>query len=166
MRTHLVLGALLIAPAFAGEAPLDPIQQIVETTRPEIDLNGDGKPDLFRTIDAGGRITESRQDRNFDGRIDEKVSTPAPGERVTRSDRDFDGFFEEERVRLYVGGRLVNEQISKDRDRDGTPDYLVERVFMHGKDVILETLSEGQTQAGRFLSSETRRLPLRIPITN
>src|SRR5512133_3959638 len=55
----------------------------------ELDVNGDGKPDLLRRYDGSGALVEERRDLDFDGRFDEATFF-AGGQRI-RAERDRDG---------------------------------------------------------------------------
>src|SRR5579864_1611504 len=95
------------------------------------DRNGDGRPDVWRTYDRRGRLTEVAFDTNFDGRSD-VLEYYDQGALVRReTDRNFDG-----RVDLVESfDRLTHERVRSiaDVDYDGRADLLV--LFRDGRTV-------------------------------
>ena len=87
------------------------------------DRNGDGRPDVWRTYDADGRLVEVAVDSNFDGRSDVR-EIYADGSLVRReSDRNFD-----DRIDLVEDfDATTHERVRStvDVDFDGTADLQV-----------------------------------------
>ncbi len=81
--------------------------------RKEVDLNHDGRIDMYRIYDEGGLVTEESSDLDFDGRHD------------TRS--------------VYAGGIMVRREA--DLNYDGTPDII--RTYDAEKLKMVETDSDG-----------------------
>src|SRR5882757_7352939 len=55
------------------------------------DQNGDGRPDVWRTYDRRGQLSEVAFDTNFDGRSDVREYYEGRGLVRRESDRDFNG---------------------------------------------------------------------------
>src|SRR5580692_13067095 len=95
------------------------------------DRNGDGRPDVWRTYDRQGRLTEVALDTNFDGRSD-VLEYYDQGALIRReTDRNFDG-----RIDLIESfDRITHERVRSltDVDYDGRADLLV--LFSHGRTV-------------------------------
>jgi hypothetical protein len=95
------------------------------------DRNGDGRPDVWRTYDRQGRLTEIALDTNFDGRSD-VLEYYDQGALIRReTDRNFDG-----RVDLVESfDRITHERERSiaDVDYDGRADLLV--LFRQGRTV-------------------------------
>jgi hypothetical protein len=87
------------------------------------DLNGDGRPDLWRTYDRQGQLTEIAVDTNFDGRSDVREYYDQGALVRRETDRNFDG-----RVDLIESfDRTTHERVRSvaDVDYDGRADLLV-----------------------------------------
>jgi len=97
------------------------------------DHNGDGRPDVWRQYDSGGRLTKVAVDSNFDGSADIEEYY-RDGVLVRReSDRNFNGqadFVEEFDPATHGHVRSV-----VDTDYDGTADLLV--LFQDGRPIFL-----------------------------
>jgi hypothetical protein len=95
------------------------------------DRNHDGRPDVWRTYDRQGRLTEIALDTNFDGRSD-VLEYYDQGALIRReTDRNFDG-----RVDLIESfDRITHERVRSiaDVDYDGRADLLV--LFRQGRTV-------------------------------
>ena len=102
------------------------------------DRNGDGRPDVWRTYDAAGRLVEVAVDSNFDGRTDVR-EIYAGGTLVRReSDRNFD-----DRIDLVEDfDATTHEHVRStvDTDYDGTADLLV--LFQGGRPVYSSWASD------------------------
>jgi hypothetical protein len=87
------------------------------------DLNGDGRPDLWRTYDRQGQLSEIAVDTNFDGRSDVREYYDHGALVRRETDRNFDG-----RVDLIESfDRTTHERVRSvvDVDYDGRADLLV-----------------------------------------
>jgi hypothetical protein len=122
----LVAATLLLAIGWAALHASTAIRLRVE------DTNGDGRPDIWRYYDRGGKLIRVEIDTNFDGRSDVQESY-ANGRLVKReSDRNFDG-----RVDLIDEFDVLSGQHLRsvaDKDFDGIADLLV--LFADGAPVF------------------------------
>ena len=127
-RHRLVILSLLVCAAAGASLSLWSRAGSLRTE----DRNGDGRPDLWRTYDRQGRLSEVAIDTNFDGRSDvhEYYEDGALARR--ESDRNFD-----DRVDLVQQfDYTTHEQVRvvEDIDYDGTADLLV--LFQGGRPVF------------------------------
>jgi hypothetical protein len=96
------------------------------------DQNGDGRPDIWRTYDLQGRLSEVAVDTNFDGRSDVREFYERSFLIRRESDRDFNG-----RVDLVQEFEPTTHEPLRsvvDVDFDGTADLLV--LFQDGQPVF------------------------------
>ena len=121
------------------------------------DRNGDGHPDVWRTYDRQGRLSEVAIDTNFDGRSDvhEYYENGALVSRA--SDRNFD-----DRVDLVQQfDYTTHDQVRavEDVDYDGTADLLV--LFQGGRPVFSRWADRGTPGQATPSSSRNRDIALR-----
>jgi hypothetical protein len=128
-RTRPLLALFLVALLSAAAASVSlsrPARSVTE------DRNGDGRPDVWRTYDREGLLSEVAIDSNFDGRSDVHEYYDK-GTLVSReSDRNFD-----DRIDLVQQfDSTSHDQIRsiEDVDYDGTADLLV--LFQEGRPVF------------------------------
>jgi hypothetical protein len=96
------------------------------------DQNGDGRPDVWRTYDRQGQLSEVSIDTNFDGRSDVREYYERRGLVRRESDRDFNG-----RVDLVQEFEPTTHEPVRslvDVDFDGTADLMV--LFQGGQPVL------------------------------
>ena len=96
------------------------------------DTNGDGQPDVWRTYDHHGQLSEVAIDTNYDGRVDSREFYEQGALVRRESDRDFN-----DRVDLVQEFDPVTRQPIRtvaDVDSDGVADLLV--LFRNGKVVL------------------------------
>jgi hypothetical protein len=96
------------------------------------DQNGDGRPDVWRTYDRQGQLSEVAIDTNFDGRSDVREYYERRSLVRRESDRDFNG-----RVDLVQEFEPTTHEPVRsmvDVDFDGTADLLV--LFQGGQPVF------------------------------
>jgi hypothetical protein len=83
--------------------------------RKEMDLNGDGKVDLWRWYRDDGSVEKEALDLDFDGKVDEVIFFDAKGQPVKKEQAlNFDG--KPNLWKYYERGQLVR----KERDTKGT----------------------------------------------
>jgi hypothetical protein len=130
----LVIASFALLPACKTapkKAPVQAVAEEAEEEEPEVvlpdgvvglDINGDGKPDIFKHFkDVGDKriIVKRESDLNADGKIDVvrlyDVKAQPTSETV---DLDFDG--KKDVVRSFTEGKLVREAF--DMNLDGQPD--------------------------------------------
>ncbi|HEV3217648.1 MAG TPA: hypothetical protein VGZ27_18095 [Vicinamibacterales bacterium] len=130
----LVAILCLVASASAGSLALWPRAGSFRTE----DRNGDGRPDVWRTYDRQGRLSEVAIDTNFDGRSDVHEYYEG-GVLVSReSDRNFD-----DRVDLVQQFDYTTHEQARaieDVDYDGRADLLV--LFQGGRPVFAKWARE------------------------
>jgi hypothetical protein len=87
--------------------------------RKEVDLNWDGKLDVRTWFDAAGKIEKEEMDGDFDGRVD-WVDHYQGGRRVlSEVDSDYDGGFD--LFKVYEAGKVRSKQ--RDTNADGNVDF-------------------------------------------
>jgi hypothetical protein len=87
--------------------------------RKEVDLNWDGRLDVRTWFDPAGTIEKEEMDGDFDGRVD-WVDHYQGGKRVlSEVDTDYDGNFD--LFKVYESGRVRSKQ--RDTDGDGEVDF-------------------------------------------
>jgi hypothetical protein len=138
-RVLAVLLCVAVSVSTAAICPWSP-RDLVRTE----DRNGDGRPDVWRSYDRQGQLTQVAFDTNFDGRSD-VLEYYDQGALVRRdTDRNFDG-----RVDLIESfDRITHERVRAiaDVDYDGRADLLV--LFHHGRAVYSKWAAPG-TPTGR-----------------
>jgi hypothetical protein len=126
VRSSVTLIVFALLCAAAASVSFGPASRAVTEDR-----NGDGRPDVWRTYDRQGRLSEVAIDTNFDGRSDVHEYYDA-GTLVSReSDRNFD-----DRVDLVQQfDYTTHDQLRavEDVDYDGRADVLV--LFQGGRPV-------------------------------
>src|SRR5438477_5876587 len=126
----LVLSLCALA---SGAVALAPLWQAAAYVRAE-DRNGDGRPDIWRTYDRLGRVSDVTVDTNFDGRSDVHEYYQRGALVRRESDRDFN-----DRVDLVQEFDPTTREPVRtvvDVDFDGTADLLV--LFQGGQPVFSE----------------------------
>jgi hypothetical protein len=128
VRRRHALAIVLLAAAVAAST-----RRRVPSVTTE-DRNGDGRPDVWRTYDAQGRLAAIAIDTNFDGRTDveERYDDGALVERDV--DRDFDRHIDVKQIFDPAAHALIRTVI--DSDGDGLSDLLV--LFQNGRPVYSE----------------------------
>ena len=84
----------------------------------EMDLNRDGRKDIFRFYSEQGRPLREMVDMNFDGTID-SITFFEEG-RIVRQEVDRDNDGRPDEIRLYTRGQLT--RVERDDSRDGRVD--------------------------------------------
>jgi len=143
----ILLVASIVLPAFRAAGRI--------TTA---DRNGDGRPDVWRTYDADGRLLDVAVDSNFDGRSDVH-EIYVHGDLVRReSDRNFD-----DRVDLvedFDASTHEHVRSTVDADFDGRADLLV--LFQDGRPAYSSWIADRRQPpaasiAPVFVASQTTR---------
>jgi len=124
----LVLSLCALA---SGAVALAPLWQAAAYVRAE-DRNGDGRPDIWRTYDRLGRVSDVTVDTNFDGRSDVHEYYERGALVRRESDRDFNDRID--LVQEFDPTTLEQVRSIVDTDFDGTADLLV--LFQDGKPVF------------------------------
>ena len=128
-RWTVRIAALLCVTSCAMLAAVDmsPVRRLVRTQ----DQNGDGRPDVWRYLDARGQVVAVEVDSNFDGRPDINEFYDRGALVRRESDRNFNGqadLIEEFDAETHGQTRSI-----VDIDFDGTADLLV--LFRDGRPV-------------------------------
>jgi hypothetical protein len=119
LHQHLAVTLSILACAAATSVSL---RSPARSPRTE-DRNGDGRPDVWRTYDRQGRLSEVAIDTNFDGRSDVHEFYK-DGALVSReSDRNFDDRID--LVEQFDGATHDQVRAVEDVDYDGTADLLI-----------------------------------------
>lgn len=87
--------------------------------RKESDLNWDGRIDLRAWFDDNGVITKEEMDGDFDGRVDWVDHYQGDRRVMSEIDTDFDGIFD---LFKYYEGKVVR-RVERDSDHDGKVDF-------------------------------------------
>jgi hypothetical protein len=119
------------------------------------DQNGDGRPDIWRTYDVHGRLSEVAVDTNFDGRSDVREFYERSVLIRRESDRDFNG-----RVDLVQEFEPTTHEPLRsvvDVDFDGTADLMV--LFRDGQPVFSRRAQHHFESAAAAGSSGAHALP-------
>jgi hypothetical protein len=103
-----VCGVLVATADSARAAGGDEVVELLGSRAPEVDSDGDGRADVFRSFDSQGRITRIQYDLNADGKADEEVLF-GDRESVRLRDGDLDGEFDERVTETYSGERLLRQ---------------------------------------------------------
>lgn len=96
------------------------------------DLNGDGRPDVWRGYDRHGQLATMAVDTNFDGRSDVHEYYESGGLVRRESDRDFNDRID--LVQEFDGTTREHVRAVVDIDFDGTADLLI--LFQRGQPVF------------------------------
>jgi hypothetical protein len=117
------------------------------------DVNGDGRPDVWRYYDSRGTLIRVDTDSNFDGQPD-VVESYVNGHLIRRaSDRDFDGRVDQIDEFDVQSGAHVRSVV--DADFDGTADLLI--LFANGQPVFSAwSSSYGKASPGGIASGGSR----------
>lgn len=118
-RFRYLVAAILFGLVCAAAASISLWSPVYSLTE---DRNGDGRPDVWRTYDRQGRLSEVAIDTNFDGRSDVHEYYAGGALTIRESDRNFD-----DRVDLVQRFDSVSheqERTVEDVDYDGTADVL------------------------------------------
>jgi hypothetical protein len=112
--TFAIFATILLAFPFEGWAQkkgfsILEVQRQIESNVPEIDTNGDGKIDLWRTFDAGGKIVEIRYDNNADAQPDEWIRY-SPNRTIREIARSFNGLIDERDTQEFERNFLIRRR--------------------------------------------------------
>ena len=142
----IVLAAILGAVTLAGV-----LRMPAADVRSD-DRNKDGRPDVWRSYDQRGRLTQVALDTNFDGRSDVEEYYDAGVLVLRKSDRDFN-----DRVDLVEEfDRTTQEMVRSvaDANFDGVADRLV--LFQQGQAVYTKALTQVPPDRARSLAAAGR----------
>jgi hypothetical protein len=133
LRRLRPLVALLVVALLGAAAASVSLSSLSSPARPVTeDRNGDGRPDVWRTYDREGRLSEVAIDSNFDGRSDVHEYYEK-GTLISReSDRNFDDRID--LVQQFDATSHDQVRAIEDVDYDGTADLLV--LFQEGRPVF------------------------------
>ncbi len=100
--------------------PDRPGEKKTQLTRQDLDLNWDGKIDIWRYFDAKGKVEREEWDTDYDGKVDE--------------------------TRFFENGVIA--RVERDRNNDGRPDMI--RYYKAGKLERKESDTNGDGQVDRW----------------
>jgi antitoxin component YwqK of YwqJK toxin-antitoxin module len=100
------------------EDPAKPGEKKAVLVRQDLDVNWDGKVDIWRYFDADGQVSKEEWDTDFDGNIDETRTFDAGV--VVQSERDRNNDGKTDIWRFYKAGKL--ERKESDTNGDGKAD--------------------------------------------
>ena len=112
----------------SGAEPLpDEVCDVASSSAVPQDLNGDGRPDVVKVVQAG-QVRCKLMDLNFDGSFDITEFFDAGGQ-LRRRDVDFDFDGRPDEVALHSGGQLIEKRM--DSTHDGRMD--LREVYVNGR---------------------------------
>jgi hypothetical protein len=118
--------------------------------RKELDINHDGKVDIIRLYDREGRVTEERDDLDFDGRIDEVIFYANGLLERKEIDLNYDG--KPDIIKYFSDSKLV--RVEADRNGDGRID-----TWEYYENGVLDRVGTDTDLDGEADSWERRRQP-------
>ena len=98
--------------------PERPGEKKTQLTRQDVDLNWDGKIDIWRYFDASGKVEREEWDTDYDGKVDD--TRFFENGVITRAERDRNNDGRADMVRYYKSGAL--ERKESDTNGDGQID--------------------------------------------
>ncbi|MEZ4255937.1 MAG: hypothetical protein R3A78_09535 [Polyangiales bacterium] len=81
----------------------------------QVDVNGDGKPDVRHAMNGGKRLCSS-YDMNFDGKVDVRRLYEADGTTPKQEEHDFDFDGKVDQMSFYSNGNLVRKELDTNFD--------------------------------------------------
>jgi len=114
------------------------------------DRNGDGRPDIWRTYDRAGHMSEVAIDTNYDGRVDRREFYENGALVRRESDRDFNDRVD--LVQTYDPRTRQPVRTVADVDFDGVADLLV--LFRDSKVVLSKWSHAGTPGPQRFAGNQ------------